>query len=100
MALDRLSVRQRQLALFERYGGLLTDQQRRVLELHLRKDWSLAEIARVQKTSRAAVHDLIRRAGQGLEGYEAKLRLVAEREALARQLAGLRHHLERLEARL
>ena len=100
MALDTLSTRQRQLTLFERYGPLLTDQQRKVLDLHLRQDWSLGEIARLQGTSRAAVHDLIRRAHQSLDAYEARLKLVAERTKVARQLAILRRQLENLEARI
>ncbi len=95
-----LSARQRQLALFDRYGALLTGHQRKVLDLHLRQDWSLAEIARLQRISRSAVHDLIRRALQGLEGYEARLGLVAERASVARQLATVRRRLERLEGRL
>lgn len=65
------------MELFERYGPLLTDQQREVLELYLRRDWSLSEIARSRETSRAAVHDLVRRAGQALEEYESRLGLLA-----------------------
>jgi uncharacterized protein len=104
MALDRLSSRERQIALLERYGALLTDHQRVVLDLHLRQDWSLAEIAAHQETSRAAVHDLVRRCLQSLVGYEAKLGLLAEAEArresasgVRRELAALRRRLERLE---
>src|SRR5438132_922448 len=58
MALDSLAFRQRQIELFDRYGVLLTEHQRRVLELYLGSDWSLSEIARSQETSRSAVHDL------------------------------------------
>lgn len=104
MALDRLTSRERQIALLDRYGPLLTDHQRAVLDLHLREDWSLAEIAAHQATSRAAVHDLLRRALQALDGYEARLGLLAEaatrRDAAAglrRELSALRRRLERLE---
>lgn len=92
------------MELFERYAPLLTDQQRDVLELYLRSDWSLAEIARSRETSRAAVHDLVRRAAQALEDYEARLGLLAADErrsrasqALARDLAAIRRRLVRLE---
>ena len=54
MALDTLQARNRYLALYDRYGALLTDHQRQVLDLHLGNDWSLAEIAANQGTSRAA----------------------------------------------
>lgn len=104
MSLDRLSSREHRIALLERYGTLLTDHQRRVLDLHLRQDWSLAEIAAHQETSRAAVHDLIRRSLQALEGFEVRLGLLGEAAArrqaaagLRRELAAVRRRLERLE---
>jgi predicted DNA-binding protein YlxM (UPF0122 family) len=104
MILDILESRERQVELFERYGVLLTDHQRQVLELYLRSDWSLAEIARTQETSRAAVHDLVRRSAQTMEDYERRLGLLAKQEqqradrsALAAELAGIRRRLARLE---
>ena len=104
MDLDTLASRQRQVELFERYAALLTEQQRDVLELYLRSDWSLSEIARSRDTSRAAVHDLVRRAALALEDYEGRLGLLradtARREArlaLARDLADIRRRLVRLE---
>jgi uncharacterized protein len=107
MNLDMLEARERQVALFERYASLLNDHQRRLLELHLRQDWSLGEIARRQSTSRAAVHDVIRRAARTLEDYERRLGLVAEerrrhqaRGVLSSEIAGLRRRLARLEAEL
>jgi predicted DNA-binding protein YlxM (UPF0122 family) len=105
MALDTLQVRSRSLALFERYGALLTDHQREVLDLHLNSDWSLAEIANHGGTSRAAVHDLIRRSTQSLEDYESRLGLLAEAgrrrraiESLDRELAALKRRVARLDA--
>jgi predicted DNA-binding protein YlxM (UPF0122 family) len=104
MLLDILSSRERQVDLFERYGVLLTDHQREVLELYLRSDWSLSEIARTQETSRAAVHDLVRRSCNAMEDYERRLGLLArqgqersERSALASELAAIRRRLARLE---
>ena len=107
MLLDTLRSRQRQVELFERYGPLLTPHQREVLELYLRSDWSLSEVARIQGTSRSAVHDLVRRSAQALEEYEERLGLLAaearqraERAALARELAEVRRRLTRLEQEL
>ena len=76
MALDTLKTRRHLLALFDRYGALLTDHQQQVLDLYLRSDWSLAEIATHQHTSRAAVHDLIRRSTRALDDYEQRLGLL------------------------
>src|SRR6202162_3532418 len=105
MALDTLQARSRHLALFDRYGALLTDHQREVVDLHLRSDWSLAEIADHQGTSRAAVHDIVRRSTRALEEYERRLGLLAEAgrrrraiAALERELAGLKRHMSQLGA--
>lgn len=105
MALDTLQARSRYLALFERYGPLLTDHQRDVLDLHLKSDWSLAEIAAQQGTSRAAVHDIVRRSTRSLEGYERRLGLLAEAgrrsraiASLERELAGFKRHMAQLDA--
>jgi predicted DNA-binding protein YlxM (UPF0122 family) len=104
VSLGSLESRQRQVELFERYAALLTEQQRGVLELHLRSDWSLSEIARSRETSRAAVHDMIHRASQAMEEYEVRLGLLAAdrrrreaRMALVRDLADIRRRLVRLE---
>jgi predicted DNA-binding protein YlxM (UPF0122 family) len=107
MPLDTLQARSRYLALFDRYGALLTDHQREVLDLHLRSDWSLAEIAAQQGTSRAAAHDIVRRSTKSLEEYERRLGLLAEagrrRRAIAsleRELTGLKRHMARLDTGL
>ena len=107
MSLDTLQARGRNLALFERYGALLTDHQREVVDLYLRSDWSLAEIAAHQGTSRAAVHDIVRRSVLALQGYERRLGLLAESarrrkvlEALGRDVTGLQRRMARLEQAL
>jgi predicted DNA-binding protein YlxM (UPF0122 family) len=104
MALDTLQARGRTLALYERYGPLLTEHQREVIDLYLRSDWSLGEIAGHQGTSRAAVHDLLRRSTKTLQDYEKRLGLLAESarrrralDALDRELNGLKRRLARLE---
>ncbi len=104
MALDTLQARGRSLALYERYGALLTEHQREVVDLYLRSDWSLAEIAKHQGTSRAAVHDIVRRSTSAMQEYERRLGLLAEsarrRRAVAvveRELEALRRRIARLE---
>lgn len=104
MALDTLQARGRALALYERYGALLTDHQRAIVDLYLRSDWSLAEIATNQGTSRAAVHDIVRRSTSAMQEYERRLGLLAESArrrravaALERELDGLRRRVARLE---
>ena len=100
MPLDTLQARHRFLALFDRYGALLTDHQREVLDLHLRSDWSLAEIASHQGTSRAAVHDIVRRSTRSLEDYEARLGLLKEATRRRRAIASLERELATLKQRM
>jgi predicted DNA-binding protein YlxM (UPF0122 family) len=100
MALDTLQVRSRYLALYDRYGALLTEHQRRVLDLHLRSDWSLAEVAANQGTSRAAVHDIVRRSTRSLEDYEARLGLLKEAGRRRRAVASLERELSDLKQRM
>ena len=97
MALDTLQARGRLLALYERYGALLTDHQQATVDLYLRSDWSLAEIAAHQRTSRAAVHDIVRRSSKALEDYENRLGLLAESARRRREIEGLKRQIARLE---
>ena len=100
MPLDRLQTRSKFLALFERYGALLTDHQRTVLDLHLRSDWSLGEIAEHEGTSRAAVHDIVRRSRLSLEDYEKRLGLIREAERRRRAVETLERELADLKRRM
>lgn len=73
--------------MLDMYGMLLTEKQRRCLELHLFEDFSLAEVGEAVGVSRQAAYDMVHRSEQALEGYEEKLgllrRLKVEHEALA-----------------
>lgn len=97
MALDTLQARGRTLALYERYGALLTEHQREIVDLYLKSDWSLGEIATHQKTSRAAVHDIVRRATRALQGYEKRLGLLAESARRRREIEAIKRQIARLE---
>lgn len=62
--------------LYDFYGELLTEHQRRVYEDVVIHDMSLSEIAQEQGISRQGVHDLIRRCDRILAGYEERLHLL------------------------
>ena len=62
--------------LYDFYGELLTEHQRRVYEDVVFNDMSLSEIAEEQGISRQGVHDLVKRCDKILSGYEEKLKLV------------------------
>ncbi len=65
-----------QALLFDFYGELLTEHQKRVLEDMVVNDLSISEIADEQGISRQAVHDIVKRSRKSLEEYEDKLHLV------------------------
>ena len=60
------------------YGGMLTENQRRILSLHCEEDLSLGEIAEEVGISRQAAHETLTRAAAKLTEMETALG-VAER---------------------
>ncbi len=74
-----------QTLLYDVYGDLLTEHQKKIYERAVFDDMSLSEIADEAGISRQGVHDLIRRCNTLLEEYEKKLHLV-EKFLAAREL--------------
>lgn len=62
--------------LYDFYGELLTEHQKKIYEDVVLDDFSLSEIASEQGISRQGVHDLVKRCDKILLDYEAKLHLV------------------------
>ena len=67
-----------QTYLYDFYGELLNEHQRRIYEDFVFNDLSLGEIAGEEGISRQGVHDMIKRCNKILLGYEEKLHLVAK----------------------
>ena len=65
-----------QSLLYDFYGELLTEHQKRVFEDVVLNDFSLSEVAQELNISRQGVHDMIKRCNKILEDYESKLHLV------------------------
>ena len=76
--------------LYDFYGGLLTERQKKVMEQYFYNDLSLGEIAEENGVTRQAIHDLLKRVEQTLERYEARLGLLArndkDKEALKSEI--------------
>lgn len=87
---DPLSRRIRLDALYDLYGPLLTERQRKAFEMHDQDDLSLSEIAESLGTSRQGVHDLVQRARERLEKIESLVEIAARDETRARRLERLR----------
>ena len=85
--------------LYDFYGELLTEHQRRIYEDVVMNDLSLSEIAQEQGISRQGVHDLIRRCDRILAGYEEKLHLVEKFASTKRLAAEIQTALDDYEVR-
>lgn len=82
MAENRHSIEERvELSLlYDFYGALLKENQRRMFEGSILDDYNLAEIAEDENITRQGVHDAIKRACKQLREYEQKLGLVEKFE--------------------
>ena len=82
MAENRHSIEERvELSLlYDFYGALLKENQRRMFEASILDDYNLAEIAEDENITRQGVHGAIKRACKQLREYEQKLGLVEKFE--------------------
>ena len=71
--------------LYDFYGELLTEHQRKIYEDVVLNDMSLSEIAEEQ-----GVHDLVRRCDRTLQSYEERLHLIA-------RFQKVKHTVEKIE---
>ena len=83
--------------LFDFYGPLLTERQRKLLALYCNEDFSLSEIAAREGISRQGVYDAVHRAARQLEDYERQLGLLRRYQSMTQGLeeglSALRHAL-------
>ncbi|MBE5841834.1 MAG: DNA-binding protein [Butyrivibrio sp.] len=68
--------------LYDFYGELLTEHQRKVYEAAVYDDLSLTEIADEHGISKQGVHDLIKRCTKTMQGYEDRLHMIRRFEAI------------------
>ena len=61
---------------WDNIAELLNEHQKSIFEDAIYNDLSLSEIADERGISRQGVHDMLKRVGKILEGYESKLHLV------------------------
>ncbi|MCI1328651.1 MAG: DNA-binding protein [Lachnospiraceae bacterium] len=66
----------RESLLYDFYGELLTDHQKKIFQEVVFNDFSVSEVARDEGISRQGVHDMVRRSEKALEEYESRLHLV------------------------
>lgn len=80
--------------LLDWYANLLTQKQQEVANMHYREDFSLSEIAEHTQSSRAAVHESLKRVEVLLDEYESKLKFVEnyrKRSQVYHRIEALKH---------
>jgi predicted DNA-binding protein YlxM (UPF0122 family) len=75
------------VVLLDMYAGLLTEKQRRLCDMYYNQDYSLAEIAELENTTRQAVRDSIEKAREKLHDTEQRLGLSQKRMSTLRALS-------------
>ena len=75
--------------LYDFYGPLLPETQRKAIENCFLEDWSLSELAKLQKVSRQAIFDALHHGIDALEDCERKLELVTKMTQIQKM-----HHTE------
>lgn len=89
---DELERTMRMNYLFDFYHALLTDKQRKYIELYYLEDYALSEIAETLSVTRQAVYDNLKRSKDLLEHYETNLGLYEDFEARTKIIEALRKH--------
>ena len=78
-----LNNREHCVLLLDYYGDLLTNHQLDIMNDYYNDDLSMNEIADINKISKSAVQDLIKRTLKQLNDYESKLKLIEKDKKLA-----------------
>lgn len=76
--------------LYDFYGELLTEHQKKIYESVVYENLSLAEIAEQNGISRQGVHDIVRRCDASLEQYEKRLGLIGRYEKIKTEFAQMK----------
>ncbi|MFI3209120.1 MAG: DNA-binding protein [Eubacteriales bacterium] len=87
-----------QALLYDFYGELLTNHQKRIYEQFVLEDLSLSEIAEDEGISRQGVHDMVKRCNKALIGYEEKLHLVEKFVKIKKKIEEMNEVLQESEA--
>jgi len=81
--------------LYDFYGALLKENQRRMFEASVLEDYNFSEIAEEEGISRQGAYDAIKRATKQLREYEEKLGLVARFQHQKEMVEELHQELQR-----
>ena len=82
--------------LYDFYGALLKENNRRIFEAYIQEDYSISEIAEEMEISRQAVHDAVKRITKQLKGYGEKLGLLERFEQQRSEMRRLHECLQEM----
>ena len=82
--------------LYDFYGALLKENNRRIFEAYIQEDYSISEIADEMEISRQAVQDAVKRITKQLRGYEEKLGLLERFELQRNEMKRLHECLQEM----
>ena len=85
------------LMLYDFYGALLKENQRRMFEASLLEDYNFSEIAQEEGITRQGAYDIVKRATKQLRIYEEKRGLVAKFEHQKELVKNLYSKLEEMD---
>ena len=83
--------------LLDYYGQLLTEKQKKAVELYFQEDLSLSEISELSKISRQAVRDSIQSGLHLLQHYDEKLDLIRKFDSYETTISQLQQQIESLK---
>ena len=83
-----------QSLLYDFYGELLNENQKKIYEMYIFENLSLAEIAESEGISRQGVYETFKRASSILNNYEQKLHMLEQYRMLEEKLKGIKSALD------
>ncbi len=83
--------------LYDFYGALLKENQRRMFEANVLEDYNFSEIAEEEGITRQGAYDTVKRAAKQLKLYEEKLGLVARFREQKELIGRLRDRLQEMD---
>lgn len=78
------------IGLYDLYGGLLTDKQKQIFELYVKKDLSLKEVSDILQITRQAVKFTLDSIEKTLTHYESVLAVKSKFESIKNELLAIK----------
>lgn len=94
---DKLREKVELSILFDFYGELLKENNKKIFEDHILNDLSLSEVGDEYGMSRQGAYDIIKRCSKQLRDYESRLHLVEKFEITKQKIGKIREVSEQIQ---